>query len=857
MAVALSTSTVLGTPFNVPPFQDLSIDYFKPAFLQGMDEQCKEIEALCNDDRKPNFTNTIARLDKSGRSLMATRLIFFGLNSADTNSDMQALSLEMSPLFSKHSDDIRLNPVLFKRIEFLYENKDSLHLNKEEARLLEDTYKGFVRGGAKLKPYQQNNLRQLNTEIDKLQLTFGQNMLKETNDFKLIIDDPEDLAGLPNDLIANAAVAAKKSGNDGKWVFTLHNPSIMPFLQYSEKRNLREKIFNAYIMRGYNGNEADNRHIVRELIFKRLEKARLLGYDSYADFALDERMAKNSANVYQLLNEIWVPALAKAKDELSDIRVEIAKDGKAFDAEAWDWRYYANKARKARFEFDENEIRPYLQLENVRDGAFYVANKLYGISFTKLDSIPVPHLEAEAFECKDKDGSSLGVLYMDYFPRPGKRGGAWCGSYRSQTYINGEKITPIVTIVCNFSRPVDGQPALLNADEAQTLFHEFGHGLHSLFRNVHYYGVSGVPRDFVELPSQIMEHWVFEPEVLAVYAKHFQTGEVIPAELVEKLDRCAKYGQGFATMEYLAASFLDMDLHVLKDAPQDDFDVIEFENNVLAKRGLPRQIPSRYRATYFNHTMGGGYTAGYYSYIWAEVLDADAFEAFKETGDLFHHETADRFRQFVLTPGGIDDAVTMYTNFRGKQPGTTPLLKNRGLLTTPTPTDSSATPTDSTLILTPDLSLTPDSYEIDCASFVLPVTKASISSRFGARRRKVHNGIDLRVVLGDTIRVAFDGTVRTRGYERRGYGNYLVISHTNGLETTYAHLSKTLVRENDTLAAGTPIGLAGRTGRATGSHLHFEIRFMGQALNPEDLIDFEQGVPHQPIYVYHPNPLRG
>jgi peptidyl-dipeptidase Dcp len=668
------------TPFGVPPFQEIKIDYYKPAFLQGMAEQKKEIEAICANEEEPTFANTIAPLDKSGRQLMAVRLVFFGLNSADTNEEMEALSLEMSPLFSKHTDDIRLNPMLFGRVKALYDKKERLGLNKEETKLLEETYKGFVRGGAGLPSEKQERLRQLNSEIDRLQLTFEQNVLKETNGFKLVVDKEEDLRGLPADLIANAAETAKKAGREGQWIFTLHNPSVMPFLQYSEKRELREKIFKGYTMRGNNGNAADNREVVRSLIARRLEKARLLGYDTYADFVLDDRMAKTSGNVYRLLDEIWEPALMKARSELSDIRMEIAKEGKAFEAEGWDWRYYANKARKARFDFDENEIRPYLQLENVREGAFYVAHKLYGISFTKQDNIPAPHPEAEAFECKDKDGTTLGVLYMDYFPRPGKRGGAWCGSYRSQTYEGGKRVGPVVTIVCNFPRPVAGKPALLSADEAQTLFHEFGHGLHSLFRDVRYYGVSGVPRDFVELPSQVMEHWVTEPEVLAVYAKHYQTGEVIPTELIEKLDRSSKYGQGFATVEYLAASFLDMDLHVLKEVPESGFDLRDFEEKVSSGRGLPHQIPSRYRATYFNHTMGGGYTAGYYSYIWAEVLDADAFDAFKETGDLFHPETADRFRHYVLTPGGIDDAMDMYVNFRGKKPNTTPLLKNRGLV---------------------------------------------------------------------------------------------------------------------------------------------------------------------------------
>ena len=561
-------------------------------------------------------------------------------------------------------------------------------------KLLEETYKDFVRGGANLSAEDQAKLRELNSKISMLQLTFGQNMLKETNAFKLVIDKQEDLSGLPETLIANAAQAAKDAGMEGKWVFTLQNPSVMPFLQYSDKRELREKMFNAYINRGNNNNENDNKEVVRDLVAARLAKAKLMGYDDYASFVLEDRMAKSSDKVYQLLDEVWKPALAKAKEELADINAEIKKEGGNFEAEGWDWRYYFEKAKKAKFNLDENEVRPYLKLDNVREGAFYVANKLYGITFTPIRNIPLPYPEAQAFECKDKDGSHLGVIYFDFFPRASKRGGAWCGSYRPQAYKDGKRVAPVVTIVCNFSQPAPGQPALLSADEANTLFHEFGHGLHGLFRDVHYSGVSGVPRDFVELPSQVMEHWVFEPEVLKVYAKHYQTGEVIPAELIEKLDKSGKYGQGFATTEYLAASYLDMDFHAVSGDAADkkvikfvdqtnnvpaNLNVMDFEQQTLGRRGLLKQIPSRYRTTYFNHTMGGGYTAGYYSYIWAEVLDCDAFEAFKETGDIFNQECADKFRKYVLTPGGIDDAMDMYKNFRGKEPGTDPLLKNRGL----------------------------------------------------------------------------------------------------------------------------------------------------------------------------------
>ncbi|MCM0721457.1 M3 family peptidase [Parabacteroides sp. AM58-2XD] len=670
--------TEFTTPFGVPPFDKIELDDYMPAFKEAIAQQQKEVDDIVGQTAAPDFENTIVALDQSGNLLRKVNAVFSGLNSANTNDEMQALSRELSPLLSKNSDDIRLNKDLFARVKTVYDNRESLNLNKEQKKLLEETYKSFVRGGANLDAEQQARLRELNSEISMLQLTFGQNMLKETNAFQLVIENKDDLAGLPESLILNAEVAARAAGLEGKWLFTLHNPSVMPFLQYADNRALREKIFKGYINRGNNGNDADNKDVVLKLVTLRLEKAKLMGYDDYASFVLEDRMAKTSDKVYALLDEIWKPALVKAKEELADINAEIKKEGGNFEAEGWDWRYYFEKAKKAKFDLDENQVRPYLKLENVRDGAFLLANKLYGITFTPIKEIPLPHPDAQAFECKDKNGTHLGVLYMDFFPRASKRGGAWCGTYRSQTYKDGKRQGPVVTIVCNFSQPAPGQPALLSADEAETLFHEFGHGLHNLFKDVHYYGVSGVPRDFVELPSQVMEHWVFEPELLKEYAKHYETNEVIPAELIEKLDKSGKYGQGFATTEYLAASLLDMDFHVLKEV-HEGADVMKFEETVLGERGLLKQIPSRYRTTYFNHTMGGGYTAGYYSYIWAEVLDADAYQAYKETGDIFNQEVATKFREYVLTPGGIDDAMDMYKNFRGKEPNTEPLLKNRGL----------------------------------------------------------------------------------------------------------------------------------------------------------------------------------
>lgn len=667
------------TPYGVPPFEEITIQDYREGMLKGMEEQKQEIQAIVSNPEAPSFQNTIVALDQCGKLLNKVQIVFGGLNSANTSAEMQALSKEMTPLLSAHRDDISLNAGLFARVKAVYDQRGQLHLNAEDSKLLENTYKRFARNGANLSEADQQKLRELNSQISMLQLTFGQNMLKETNAFKLVIEDPADLSGLPATLIAGAAETAKAQGLEGKWVFTLQNPSIMPFLQYADNRELRERIFKAYTNRGNNGNDADNKKVVRDLVAARLEKARLMGFQDYASMALEDRMAQNEENVYNLLDQLWTPALNKAKEELADIKAEIKKDGKKFEPQGWDWRYYFEKAKKARFNIDENEVRPYLELNNVLGGVFYVANRLYGIHFRPLSYMPKPHPEAQVFECTDNDGKLLGIIYFDFFPRESKRGGAWCGSYRPQTYdAHGNKVVPIVTIVCNFTKPSAGEPALLSADETETLFHEFGHGLHGLFRDVHYSGVSGVPRDFVELPSQVDEHWAFEPEVLKVYAKHYQTGEVMPAALIEKLDKSGKYGQGFATVEYLAASLLDMDLHTLKEVPA-DLDVMKFEDQVLGKRGLLKQIPSRYRTTYFNHTMGGGYTAGYYSYIWAEVLDCDAYGAYTESGDIFNQEIAAKFRKYVLSPGGINDAMKMYTDFRGKTPDIKYLLEKRGL----------------------------------------------------------------------------------------------------------------------------------------------------------------------------------
>lgn len=670
--------TEYSTPFDTPPFDKIELQHYKPAFLRGIEEQNKEVDAIVNNPEAPTFANTLVAFDQCGDLLRRVSIAFENESSINSNDSLQALQTELSPILSKHSDDIIMNEKLFARIKAVFDKKDSLNLNKEDMRLVKETYKDFVRGGANLDSTGKAELRKVNEKIDLLQLTFSQNVLKETNAFKLVVDKKSDLSGLPETEIQAAADAAKDAGMKGKWVFTLHNPSVMPFLQYADNRDLRRQMLEAYLKRGDNNNANDNKKIVKELVAARLQKAKILGYKDFAAFVLDDCMAKDEKAVYNLLDQIWKPALKKAGDELADINAEIKKEGGNFKAEAWDWRYYFEKAKKSRFDLNENEIRPYLELNNVRDGVFYVANKLYGVTWKQRKDVPLPDKDAQAFEFFDKDGTTLGLLYMDFYTRPGKSNGAWCGSYVPQTYKNGKRVPPVVTTVFNFSKPAAGQPALLSSDEASTVFHECGHAFNALFSDVHYYGVSDVPRDFVELPSQLNEHWCFEPEVLKVYAKNYKTGEVIPDALVKKIIESGKYGQGFGTTEYTAASYLDMDYHVLKDVPQ-DLDVDKFESKSLAGRGLISQIPPRYRTTYFLHTMEGGYTAGYYSYIWAEVLDCDAYEAFKETGDIFNQKVAEKYRKCILAPGCIDDAMDMYVNFRGKKPTIHPLLRNRGL----------------------------------------------------------------------------------------------------------------------------------------------------------------------------------
>lgn len=667
------------TPFGIAPFSEIKAEHYKPAILKSIEEHNREIDAIVNNPEEPTFENTIVALDNSGELFERIYAVFGNGASINATPEIMALETELSPVISGHLNDIAMNEKLFDRIRTLYEKRDSLGLEQDQMRLLTETYKSYERSGATLPEDKKAELKKINSRMSELQLLFEQNVLKETADFTLVVDDEKNLSGLPQSAIDAAAARAAEKDMDGWWAFGLDNASMMPFLQFDDNRELRTKLLDGYLNRGNNDNANDNKAIVIELVNLSNRKAKIMGYDNYAEFVLEDRMAKTPEAVYDLLNRLWTPAVNAAKSELADMVPIAAAQGVKDELRAGDWRYYFEKAKAEKFNFSEDELKPYFKFENVRDGIFYVANRLYGITFTPLNNVPVPHPEAQAFECKDADGTQLGVIFMDMFARTGlKRGGAWCTGYREQCYQDGKRVIPIVSIVGNFTRGNGDAPALLSPDEVETFFHEFGHALQSLLQDVRYAGNAPMTRDFVELPSQINEHWAFEPEVLNVYAKHYQTGEVIPQELVDKLDKSGKYGQGFATTEYLAASLLDMDYFIMDEIPA-DLDVNKFEAKVLGDRGILKQIPPRYRSTYFAHVFGGGYTVGYYSYIWAEVLDADAFEAFKETGDIFNPEVARKFREEILERGGEDDAMTLYVNFRGKQPGIDPLLENRGL----------------------------------------------------------------------------------------------------------------------------------------------------------------------------------
>ena len=678
------------TPFGVPPFDRISTGNFAPALEQGMSLHNEQIDAIVTSKERPTFDNVIAAYDNSGRILSRAWTIFGMLNAADTNEEMQAVAARMSPLMTAHYDAIMMNDALFAKVREVYDGRMSAGLTAEQLRLTEKTYDGFVRAGALLSAEQKQRLKQINSRLSELSVTFAENLLAENNAYTLEVA-VDSLVGLPPTVRDAALDAGEAHGRKGRYIFTLDKPSMIPFLTYAKNRALRREIYEAYLTRCNHDDDHDNKAVVSEMARLRSEKARLLGYDSYAAYVTADEMAGTPEAVYAVLDEIWTPALERARAEVERMEPLLRRDeGSEATLEPWDWWYYAEKVRRRDYALDDEALRPYFTLENVQGGIFFLANRLYGITFRPIVA-PLYNPDCLVYEVLDEDESHLGVLYFDYYVREGKSGGAWCGNFTEQYYENGERVAPVVGVVTNYARPTRSTPTLLNLDETKTLFHEFGHALHSLFRKVEYRGLADVEGDFVELPSQLMENWAFDPEVLRQYAVHYRSNEVIPKYLVDKLRRSELFNQGFMATELIAASLSDMDIHSITE--YEPFDPMEFERKALTeKRGLIPQIEPRYRYPYFSHIFDGGYSAGYYFYTWAEVLDKDAFEAFRESGDLFNKKIAGDFRRKILARGGSEDGMTMYRDFRGKDPDKRAMLRGRGLLNEPEPSGEDAAP---------------------------------------------------------------------------------------------------------------------------------------------------------------------
>lgn len=666
------------TPYGVPPFDRIEPEHYAPAFERGMSLQNEEIAAIVDNVDKPTFENVILAYDNSGTMLARVSSVFSLLSSAHTNEQIQALEADLYPRLAAHSDAILMNESLFDKIRTIYDNRHSLRLDAEQIRLTEMIYDDFVRSGALLSADEKAELKQINEQLSLLGVEFGNNLLAATNDYEMVVEAKQ-ITGVPAVVRDVARQAAKQRGyGDNKFLFTLQKPSMISLLTYARERSLREEIFKAYLAMCGPESEFDNTQIISDMVALRYRKAQLLGYDSYAHYVTSDQMASSPEAVYALLDEVWSPALEKADDELRRMQRHFRRDeGRDEEFSAWDWWYYAEKVRIADYNLEEADLREYFSLENVKGGIFFLCNRLYSITFRPLKA-PIYHSECEVYEVIDSNDQPLGALYMDFYPRQSKDGGAWCGTFVDQTYENGERTLPVVSIVCNFTRPTDSTPALLTIDEVETFFHEFGHALHSLFSDVKYRGLMNVEGDFVELPSQIMENWALAPEMLKQYAVHYRKGDVMPDVLIQRIARSAGFNEGFNTTELTAAALSDMDIHSRRSA--EPLDVAEFEREALTeKRSLIPQIEPRYHYPYFSHIFDGGYAAGYYFYLWAEVLDKDAYQAFVESGDIFDRSTAERFRREILSKGGSRAGMDMYRAFRGADPDKEPMLVARGL----------------------------------------------------------------------------------------------------------------------------------------------------------------------------------
>lgn len=673
----LSTET---TPYGVPAFDKIKVEHYAPAFEEALRLAKEEVNAIADNAEEPTFDNTIVALDRAGGLLDKVSSAFFNVLEADGNDEMNEVAEYVSPLLTEHSDQILLNEKLFNRIKAIYNKRETLNLSPEDMRLLTETYKSFVRNGANLDDASKKRLSEINKELAILSLRFAQNVQSETNNYELFITDENELSGLPEDVKQAAKELAVDAGRPESWKFYPTRTSFIPVLQYADNRELRRELLLAYTTRGNHDNEFDNKEIIKQTMHLRVEKAHLFGFSNPADYILDDCMAHNSATVDAFLQSVWQPSLAKAKVEAAELQAMLQKDIPGATLEPWDWWYYAEKLRKSKYDLDEEQIKPYFELSNVRRGAFGVAHKLYGLNFEQINDMPVYNKDVEVFRATDANGNLVGILYTDYFPRAGKRPGAWMNNICSQ-YVDAKGVDhrPVIINVGNFTKPTANKPSLLSMDDVETLFHEFGHALHGLLSESNYKTLSGtnVPRDFVELPSQFMENYCYEPEVLQTYAFHYQTGEIIPDELIKKINNASKFNQGFVETELLSASILDMDYHEITTT--DDFDVNEFEEKSMQKMQMIPQIIVRYRSTFFNHIFMTGYEAGYYSYTWSAVLDSDAFYAFKETGDIFNAQVAAKFKK-LLKQGGTKDPQELYLEFRGKQADPKYLLQKKGLV---------------------------------------------------------------------------------------------------------------------------------------------------------------------------------
>lgn len=665
-------------PYGAPEFSKYESTHYEAAFLEAFKQQKAEIDLIVSNTEAPTFDNTIGALERSGRLLSKVVGVFFNLNETDADEVMKETERNITPLMTEHNAYMTMNEQLFARVKAIYDSKATLGLSREQEMVLDKYYRMFVRGGALLNAEQKAQYMEIEKQLSLAMIKFGDNALAETNAFELLITDEKDLAGLPQNAIDAARESAQANGKEG-WLFTLQKPSWIPFLQYADNRDLRKQMYLGYINRGDNGNANDNKALIAEILKLRQQKARLFGYETFAEYQLEDKMAKTPEAAYNLLKTIWDAALPKAKAEAAELQKLMDAEGKGEKLEAWDWWYYTEKLRQQKYALNENELKPYFSLDNVRKGSFMVAEKLFGVNFRPIDNVDIYHPEVKTFEVVDGDSSHLALFYADYFPRATKRAGAWMNNIVDPLNVDGENKRPMIVNVCNFTRPTGDVPSLLNIDEARTLFHEFGHALHGMLTQTQYPSVAGtsVARDFVELPSQIMEHWAVEPEVMKLYAHHYQTGEVIPDELIAKMQAASSFNSGFETVELVGAALLDMEYHMLSDYT--DFEANAFEKSVAEKIGLIPQIAFRYRGTYFNHVFSGGYAVGYYSYLWAEVLDADGFEAFKENG-IFEETTGRSFRKNILEMGGSEEPMILYRRFRGAEPNPEALLRNRGLI---------------------------------------------------------------------------------------------------------------------------------------------------------------------------------